>query len=196
MFEEELIALENKIKNKTAESELIAFYGSSSIRLWNSLSQDLAPFKSINLGFGGSTIQDCTRQAERVLYPLNPAKIYFYAGDNDIGNEASTVEVFQRFQTFFHNTVQALPKAEVVFVSIKPSPQRAHYRSTIESANMMIQEFMATQDNSDFLNIYDAMILPDGKIDSSLFIEDNLHLNEKGYQLWTKLFRESLEVNV
>ena len=193
MFEEELIALENKVKNNTEKSDLIAFYGSSSIRLWDSLTEDLAPAKSINLGFGGSTILDCIVQANRVLYPLKPAKIYFYAGDNDIGNEATTVEVFQRFQTFFHNTLEALPLTEIVFVSIKPSPQREQYRSTIESANMMIQEFIAINDNCSFLNIYDPMILPNGKVDSSLFIEDDLHLNKKGYELWTTLFRDSLK---
>jgi len=193
MFEEELIALENKVKNNTEKTDLIAFYGSSSIRLWSSLSEDLAPAKSINLGFGGSTILDCIAQADRVLYPLKPAKIYFYAGDNDIGNEATTVDVFQRFQTFFYNTMKALPLVEIVYVSIKPSPQRAHYRSIIESANMMIQEFIATKDNCSFLNIYDPMILPNGKVDGSLFIEDDLHLNKKGYELWASIFRESLK---
>jgi len=194
MFEKELLTLESKIKTTANQTDLVAFYGSSSIRLWSTLKKDLAPINCINLGFGGSTIVDCIAEADRILYPLKPLKVYFYVGDNDIGNGASTLEVFQNFQTLFNNTLVALPSCEITYVSIKPSPSRDHLRSIIESANMLIQEFIETKENCSFLNIYDDMILPNGKVNPDLFVEDNLHLNEKGYELWTKLFRESLSI--
>lgn len=38
-----------------------------------------------------------------------------------------------------------------------------------------------------FIDIYRAMLGNDGQPDSSLFIEDGLHVSPKGYRVWEKL---------
>ncbi len=38
---------------------LTVFYGSSTIRLWKNMAQDLAPHQTLNLGFGGAFIHSC-----------------------------------------------------------------------------------------------------------------------------------------
>ena len=44
------------------------FYGSSSIRLWDTLAEDIDP-GVVNLGFGGSTLQACDYFFERLVRP-------------------------------------------------------------------------------------------------------------------------------
>jgi lysophospholipase L1-like esterase len=56
----------------------------------------------------------------------------------------------------------------------------------------MIKAFLAKQKNSAFINIYDAMLGTDHKPRSDIFIEDNLHMNEKGYAIWQEIIKPYL----
>ena len=44
----------------------------------------------------------------------------------------------------------------------------------------------------EYINIWDSMLNQDGTRMPELFIEDGLHMNKKGYEVWTKKVRESL----
>ena len=44
----------------------------------------------------------------------------------------------------------------------------------------------------EYINIWDPMLNQDGTRMPELFIEDGLHMNKKGYEVWTKKVRESL----
>ena len=54
-YENEVQRLEKERAALTYEPKLL-FYGSSSIRLWDSLNDDFADYQPVNLGFGGSTL--------------------------------------------------------------------------------------------------------------------------------------------
>ena len=43
-----------------------------------------------------------------------------------------------------------------------------------------------------YINIWDAMLTENGQPNSDLFVEDNLHINAKGYEIWTKIVRNEL----
>ena len=194
MFEEDLLIIDKKIERVDRTKEIVAFYGSSSLRLWENLEQSLAPLNCINLGFGGSSIPDCIEQFDRVLVTTNPNHIFLYIGDNDIGNGSKANEVFTNFQYLFTKIRERFPSIELTYVSIKPSPSRMLFKSITEEANRLIKEMIEKEANSSFLDIYHPMLLENGDVDASLFIEDELHLNDKGYQLWTKLFRAFLNL--
>ena len=53
-FEKEIIALEQLDKTEKYADNSIFLVGSSSIRLWSTLKEDLAPYPFIQRGFGGS----------------------------------------------------------------------------------------------------------------------------------------------
>ena len=36
------------------------------------------------------------------------------------------------------------------------------------------------------------MLLPDGRVMTDIFVEDNLHLNPKGYEIWSAAVRAVL----
>lgn len=50
-YEEEVQELENKRLQSDIKSGML-FYGSSTIRLWETLDEDFSGYKPINLGFG------------------------------------------------------------------------------------------------------------------------------------------------
>jgi lysophospholipase L1-like esterase len=37
-----------------------------------------------------------------------------------------------------------------------------------------------------------ALLGADGKYQTSLHVEDKLHFNEKGYEIWTRIMRKSI----
>ena len=62
----------------------IVFVGSSSIRKWTSLKEDLKGLNAINRGFGGSTVAEAIYYSNTLILKHKPKKIVFYSGDNDV----------------------------------------------------------------------------------------------------------------
>jgi len=192
LFENEIIALEQKIDSNEYSGHLIAFYGSSSIRLWSSLQKDMAPMNVINLGFGGSSYPYCVNYFERVFAKLKPSQLVVYAGDNDLGNGHSPEQVLGNFSLLIDLIQKQFSDALIHVISIKPSPSREYLRCTIEQTNHLLSEKITNTKNGHWIEVYSKMLTSEGKPDSSLYIEDMLHLNEKGYDIWRKEVRKHL----
>ena len=72
-------------------------------------------------------------------------------------------------------------------VSIKPSPSRIHLKEKMENANLLILDLSFPAATSRvFVDIYHKMFNPDGSVMKDIFLEDNLHMNAKGYAIWQK----------
>jgi len=83
----------------------IVFTGSSSIRFWKTVEEDMAPLTVINRGFGGSQIHQVTYYAERIVLPYKPKIVVLYAGENDIAGvkfsrKKTAEEVLEAFKEF------------------------------------------------------------------------------------------------
>lgn len=193
-FREEIEVLKSKVLTEKHKPTTV-FYGSSSIRLWDTLSVDFPEFNCLNLAFGGSQIKDCYGYYDDLLAKVTPERIIFYAGDNDIGDGCNAEEVLSRFKKLYGRVNAQFPEVPFVFLSIKPSPSRLTYLSVIKEANKQIKEYLDHSPNASFIDVFSAMINTSSSIDSSLFQEDNLHLNEKGYDLWKKILREGLSLD-
>jgi len=99
-FENEIKAYEQADKTNPPPREANLFVGSSSIRLWKTMAEDLPGKNVINRGFGGSQIADSVRFADRIVIPYHPARIFFYAGDNDLNAGKSPETVAGDFAAF------------------------------------------------------------------------------------------------
>src|SRR5262245_54124783 len=93
-WEKEISTYEKTDAAKAPEKGSVVFVGSSSIRLWTSLTQDFSEYKVINRGFGGSQIEDSTFFADRIIFPYEPKMVVLYAGGNDINAGKSVEQVF------------------------------------------------------------------------------------------------------
>src|SRR5579863_5577261 len=81
-YESEVQALERTSLSRVNGNHPPVFYGSSSIRLWDTLAEDFDP-RVLNLGFGGATLEACDYFFARLVPPVNPRSLLLYAGDND-----------------------------------------------------------------------------------------------------------------
>ncbi|MEQ6120253.1 GDSL-type esterase/lipase family protein [Reichenbachiella sp. MALMAid0571] len=192
LFEDEIIALEQKIDSNENSDNIIAFYGSSSIRLWDSLPQNMTPMNVINLGFGGSSYPYCVNYFERVFAKLKPSQLVLYAGDNDLGNDHSPEQVLQNFSLLVDLIQKQFPNALIHVISIKPSPSREYLQQTIEQTNKLLRDKITNTRNGYWIDVYSKMLTPENTPNPSLYVEDMLHLNEKGYDIWRKEIRKHL----
>jgi lysophospholipase L1-like esterase len=148
----------------------------------------------INRGFGGSTLADVLRYEEDVIFKYNPKQIVIYCGENDIASSDTITAntVFNRFTNLFSEIRAVYPNVPVVFISLKPSPSRWHLRDKATATNDMIEKYLKKQKNADFISVWKPMLGSDGKPRQELFLEDNLHMNAKGYAIWQKLIQPAL----
>jgi lysophospholipase L1-like esterase len=166
----------------------ILFVGSSSFRKWTDVAHYFPEDSIINRGFGGSTLPDVIRYTPDIIIPYHPRQVLIYCGDNDLASSdlVTADTVFARFVTLFELIRAGLPGVPIAYVSIKPSPSRARLREKMEQANLLIQTYLSIQQHTAFIDVYHQMLNPDGTVMTELFIEDNLHMNAKGYAIWQK----------
>lgn len=186
-FEREIRAFERADRTSPPEAGSLVFVGSSSIRLWTSLARDMAPLRVVNRGFGGAHLAHVVRHAPRILPPHAPRAIVLYAGDNDIASGKTAERVLSDFEAFVAWTRRALPKARIVFLSIKPSPLRFDLWPEMRRANEAIEGLAARDPRLFYVDVASVLLDEEGRPREALFAFDGLHLRAEGYDAWTRV---------
>ena len=187
----------NKFKDQDLinfpEDVEVLFTGSSSIRFWNSLEEDMRPLKVLNRGFGGAHIVHVNYHFEDVVSRYNPQAIVFFCGTNDITALKTAKETVEDFKIFQNKVRTNLPNVPIFVIGIKPTPAREYIEEEELEYNKLIADLAAEDELLSFIDIWDAMLSEKGERIPELFVEDGLHINAKGYEIWTKLVRENLK---
>jgi lysophospholipase L1-like esterase len=191
-YEAEVCEMEARLSRQPPSPGSVAFYGSSTIRLWEHLEMDFAGVRLVNLGFGGSTMTACSWFFWRLVQPVQPAALVLYAGDNDLGDGASPEQVLEQFRHLERQLEMTQPGTPLAFISIKPSPARWAIREHIERANNLIRQAVEARPGNVWVDVYSAMLDAVGEPRTELYLEDGLHLSDAGYRLW----RECLQAQV
>lgn len=165
----------------------VLFIGSSSIRMWDTLAEDFPATAVINRGFGGSEIRDSTWYADRIVVPYRPRLIVLYAGDNDLNSGRAPEQLHRDFVAFVERVRKDLPGVRIAYIASKPSPSRAHLLDAQRRANALIRDEAARRRGVEFIDVFTPMLDAAGQPREDLFIEDRLHLNRQGYELWREL---------
>jgi len=186
-FADEIKAFKKQDSISFPPKNAILFVGSSSFRKWVNVQDYFPGYKIINRGFGGSTLPDVINYADDIIFPYEPKQIVIYCGENDLASsDTVTAEiVINRFKALFFLIRDRMPNVPVVFVSLKPSPSREKLWPRMECVNDAVKKFLKTKNNTSFADVYNKMFKR-GKLKEELFLEDNLHMNEKGYDIWQK----------
>lgn len=195
-FEADIRAFEKTDSATTQPANPVIFYGSSSIRMWHdSLAKDMAPLPVLGRGFGGSTMIDALNYADRVVIPNRPRAIVLYEGDNDIGAfDVSPGRVTELFEAFAAKVHAAMPETQIYFLTIKPSPSRWDHWPRMNDANQMIRTVCDADPLLHYVDVASVMLDENGMPKNDIFREDMLHMNARGYALWTEIVRQALNV--
>ncbi len=180
------------------ERPRIILTGSSSIRMWGTMTEDLAelPYLVLNRGFGGSTLPEVNYYFEHLIVPHDPEAIVLYCGENDITDGMTAEDVYNSFGLFLRLTRHYTPDAKLIFMSMKPSPSRWKLWPEFDRGNEMVRSFIESLEDPmiRYLDVGAPMLLADsGRPDPAIFIEDSLHMNDLGYDRWEPLVYNELK---
>jgi lysophospholipase L1-like esterase len=169
----------------------IVFAGSSSFTKWKDVAMYFPGYPIINRGFGGATLVDLIYYVDEAIIQYQPSQVFIYCGENDMADvdTVSPATVLHRFKTLHTILLKKLPKTtKVVFVSLKPSLARWHLEPKFIETNKLIEGYIATQKNMQYLDVHTAMLDDNKEVLKDIFIADQLHMNPKGYLIWQKQF--------
>lgn len=190
------LRFESEVKNLVAgdstvnSRKLILFTGSSSIRFWRSLAADFPNENTLNRGFGGSEMTDLLYYAEPLILSYQPKMIFIYEGDNDLNSGKSAVEILETAEKLLALIRARLPKTTIIFISAKPSLARWQLKDKYLNFNEQLKQWTEKQKRVKFADVWSALVDSEGNVLPDIFIEDGLHLNEKGYMLWADVIRK------
>ncbi|HJL95983.1 MAG TPA: GDSL-type esterase/lipase family protein [SAR86 cluster bacterium] len=174
--------------------DLILFTGSSSIRFWSTLKEDMAPHNVLNRGFGGAHISHVNYHFNEIVKPYKPKAIVFFCGTNDLSAFKTPEETFEDFSKFFSMVKNDLPGTNLIVIGVKPSTAREYLVPEEQEFNSLISNLAGKEDLLSYISVWNPMLTDEGKANPDLFVEDGLHMNEKGYEIWAKLVKPELDI--
>lgn len=193
IWDKEIDSLTEIDLKQTPPKDAVLFVGSSSIRLWRNLRTSFPELNVINRGFGGSRLEDVNFYFDRLVTPYNPKKIVLYAGENDVNDGIAPEEVLADFQQFSKLVRAKFPKAKLLYVSLKPSPSRWKLADKFRQTNELIKAEIAKDKRAKFVDVWQKMLNENGEPKAEIFVEDKLHMNEKGYAIWREILAKKLK---
>jgi lysophospholipase L1-like esterase len=192
-FESEIKAFKHQDSLGAPKPGGILFIGSSSIRKWTDLPKHYANKPIVLRGVGGSKLSEWVKiYMPYVVYPYKPAKIFMYAGDNDLAAGKSAQSVYDDFVKLFGMIREQLPDAKFYFMSLKLSPSRAKYYTEVGQVDKMVADYLKDKKNAYYIDVNTTLLTPKALPDSALFQKDMLHLNPTGYDKWEQIIGKYL----
>jgi hypothetical protein len=194
-WESEIEKFENLDKTETYSPNAVLFAGSSSIRLWENLAADMAPYPVIQRGYGGAKLSDLDVYAERIFSP-HPCQAIVIFVANDISQtdqDKSPEEVASLYSYLIKTIRKSHPATPVFWIAITPTPSRWKVWTEIKKANSLIEKKCDPNKNTYFIKTDFAFLNEEGMPFQKYFRNDNLHLSEEGYKVWKEIITSDLK---
>jgi hypothetical protein len=191
-FESAIASFEELDRENPPEPGGIVFVGSSSIRFWSTLDEDMAPLRVLNRGFGGAHFIHVVHNARRVILPYAPRAVVVYAGDNDIDAGTSVEAVVSGYLDLVALIHETLPDTEIYYLPIKPSKLRWALWPEMSRANADIERISTGDARLHYIDVATPLLDPQGEPRDDVFVFDGPHLNAEGYSTWTQVVRPVL----
>jgi lysophospholipase L1-like esterase len=200
-FAEELRPILEEKPEAYPTGDVIVFTGSSSIRMWTDIQDHFPNHNILNRGFGGSHFSDLIYYRQDLIVKYQPRQVLIYEGDNDLAEGKKVGRVLRDAKKLYKLLREESPETIISFLAAKPSLSRLHLREDYERYNQKLEQF-CRKEGIDFVDVWTYMLGTAELVREDLFIEDGLHMNDRGYQIWAdvigpylreKKFKESAD---
>lgn len=192
-FKTDVEELAKKEYNFSRDKKLVVFAGSSSIRMWNDVQNYFPEYNVINNGFGGSHFSDLLFFYDELILKRKPDILFIYEGDNDLAGNKKPRKILQEAKKLTEKVKKDLPETKIIFISPKPSISRIKLKNSYISFNKKLKKYCNKTDNPEFADVWYPMLDKNGNVFKDVFLEDGLHMNKKGYDIWGKVIGEFLK---
>jgi hypothetical protein len=193
-WEPDIAAFEQLDKSEQDPKNAILFAGSSSIRLWSTIKEDMAPYEVIQRGFGGSEYSDLAWYTKRIVYPHHfKAVVIFVANDITGSKEDKTPGEIANLARYVIKTIRKeYPVQPIFLVEITPTRSRWQHWPKIKQANNALKSLSSEKKKIYFIETAERYLNEKGEPREELFKSDQLHQNREGYIIWGELIKQKL----
>jgi lysophospholipase L1-like esterase len=195
-WSKEIAEFEKLDKEESYSKDAILFTGSSSIRKWTTIKEDILPYEAISRGFGGSKIEELAYYFDRIVYPHQFKALVIFIGTNNLTGKPtdSKPEDMLKYAKYIKKKIRAkYSKTPVFWIAITPTNARISAWPQVQKANQLIKDMCVKSSNFHFIETDTAYLGADGKPIKNLFVSDQIHLNAEGYAIWNKIIKKELD---
>ena len=206
--------MKNSVQSYTAlplpEPGGVVFYGSSGFTRWGSpistygnrpLEEDLPG--CINRGFGGATAEELLYYYDQMVRPLKPRALVVSIVHNDRGMGYSPNEIVTNLAKLFAFARTDFPGIRLYACDCRPTLKfvtEGHLRYMAEF-NQLLKEYCARHEDTTFVDHIHHPIWFENPADAGdytkvrrdIFVEDEVHFNQLGYDLYKIFMKETLK---
>jgi len=186
-FENQVRFYEAADKSNAPPRNAILLVGDSQFYRWKTVAEDLPGYTVINRGIDSFQTSDLLYYADRLVLPYHPRMVVLHVGGNDVHGGKSSAQVLADFKALVAKIRAAQPAVPIAFSSLTPGPARWAEADRRKATNRVIKDYIATQPNLRFIDLWDAMLTSDGKPREDLWVADGVHPNHAGYLLRVKI---------
>jgi lysophospholipase L1-like esterase len=138
-------------------------------------------------------MHDLLHYLDRVVLTYKPRAVLIYEGDNDTGrnnlpNDLIMAHVRQGIERIHAQS----PATRIYLLTVKPSVARVATWPAASELNQRYRALAASDPRIHLIDVATPFLDASGKVLTDIFVEDNLHLNAKGYAIWAATIREVL----
>jgi lysophospholipase L1-like esterase len=170
----------------------ILLAGDSQFYRWKTVAEDLPGYTVINRGIDSFQTSDLLYFADRLVLPYHARLIVLHVGGNDVHGGKSPERVLADFKALVAKIRAVQPSVPIAFSSLTPGPGRREEFDRRKETNGVIKNYIATQPGLLFIDLWDAMLTPDGQPREDLWVADGVHPNHAGYLLRVRIMRPIL----
>ena len=213
-----LTRLENEIVNmekKPVETGKILFYGSSGFTRWkerwgnhdmeNDLRMKDGSQAVVNHGFGSSTAEELLYYYPRAIKPWAPKALVVSIVHNDRGFEYTPEEILTNLAKLLEYARTDFPGIRLFLCDTRPTLKfTTDWHLEFQAAfHKLCREYCDRHEDTTYIchaecvdfwkDPADAGIYAEEKIREDIFIEDRIHFNQTGYDIYAEFLRKVLD---
>ncbi len=199
----------SRYDNVPIQTDGIVFYGSSGFTRWGAANTKygIRPLEEdipgcINRGFGSSTAEELLYYYPKLIRPLEPRALVVSVVHNDRGFDYSPGEVVTNLAKLFQFARTDFPGIRLYACDCRPTLKfvtEQHLRYMNEF-NQLLKEYASRHEDTTFVDhinhpiwFEDAKDAGDYlKVRRDIFVEDDVHFNQLGYDLYKEFMKEVL----
>ncbi len=196
------------------EKGLILFYGSSGFTRWSTkydhrpLEEDIrmkdGSLAAVNHGFGGSTIDEGLYYYDRMVKPWEPRAIVLRFFPNDLSFGYSPSEIVYLLAMFCNWARADFPGVKLYLCDAMPHKRHTNnalWKRMAGQFNKLLKEYCDANDDCTYVcqsawpGFYEdpADAGDYGKIRQDIWVEDEMHFTQEGYDIYRDLFLHALD---
>ncbi|MCB0664920.1 MAG: hypothetical protein KDC80_03815, partial [Saprospiraceae bacterium] len=120
-------------------------------------------------------------------------QVFIYEGDNDISSGKTRDEILEDTKMVLDKIWSSDPETEIVLISPKPSVARWNLKEQYLALNTALSDLAEDHENLRFADVWHPALDENGMVMKDIFIQDNLHMNQKGYAIWETTIKPFLK---